>query len=91
MKRKIVTLLVTVAMAGALLAGPALAQDHYNHHDSHWWSFHRPSYAYNPRGAYAYNNNPRYWSGPGYSYSPMMRPPSSHWRLINGHWRWVRG
>ena len=52
MKKKIATLLVTVAMAGALFAGPALAQDHYYHHDAHWWSINHPAYAYRPGYAY---------------------------------------
>jgi hypothetical protein len=73
-KKKIVTLLLTVAMAGALFVGPASAQEYYYHHDAHWWSYHRPAYSYRP--AYAY--------GPGY-YRPAW-----HWRLIDGHWRWVR-
>jgi hypothetical protein len=87
MKKKIATLLVTVAMAGALLAGPALAQDHYYHHDAHWWSIHHPHEAYPYRG-YSYP--------PGYSYRGPGYPPNyaynrSHWRMIDGHWHWVRG
>jgi len=74
-KKKIATLLVTVAMAGALFAGPASAREHYYRHDAHWWSIHHPAYAYRP--AYAH--------GPGYSYRPI-----GHWQLIGGHWRWVR-
>ena len=42
-KKKIATLMVTVAMAGALFAGSASAQDHFYHHDAHWWSIHRPA------------------------------------------------
>lgn len=77
MKKKIATLLVTVAMAGALFAGPALAKDHYYAHDARWWSIHHPA------PMYAYN--------PGYRYSPMIPPPGWHWRFIDGRWRWFRG
>ena len=60
MKKKIATLLATVAMAGALLAGPALAQDHYYHRDAHWRSFHHPHQTYSYNRGYSYR--------PGYSY-----------------------
>lgn len=74
-KKKIATLLVTVAMAGALFAGSASAQDHFYHHDAHWWSIHRPAYGYRPAFGY----------GPGYAYRPV-----GHWQLIGGHWHWIR-
>jgi hypothetical protein len=74
-KKKIATLLVTVAMAGALFAGSASAQDHFYHHDAHWWSIHRPAYGYLPAFGY----------GPGYAYRPV-----GHWQLIGGHWHWIR-
>ena len=77
MKKKIATLLVTVAMAGALFAGPASAREHYYRHDTYRW--HPRAYAYNP--GYSY---------PGYSYNPIVHRPGWHWRLIGGHWRWVR-
>jgi hypothetical protein len=84
MKKKIATLLVTVAMAGALFAGPALAQERYDH-DAHWWAMHHPheTYAYRPvyGPGYAY---------PGYAYGPVMHRPVWHWAWIDGHWRWVR-
>jgi hypothetical protein len=80
MKKKIATLLVTVAMAGALFAGPALARESYYHHDAHWREIHHP------RQVYAYN--PVY--GPAYSYNRIM-PRPAHWQLIDGRWRWVRG
>jgi hypothetical protein len=81
-KKKIATLLVTVAMAGALFAGPALAYDHDGHGRSRWpdaqgWREHRPVYAYN------------HWH-PGYWYAPVVHRPGWHWRFIGGHWRWVR-
>jgi hypothetical protein len=79
MRKKIATLLATVAMAGALLAGPAMAQDHY-YHDAHWWSFHRPAYNYRP--GYAYR--------PAYAYRPIVHRPGWHWQMIGGHWHWVR-
>ena len=74
-KKKIATLLVTVAMAGALFAGSASARDHFYHHDAHWWSIHRPAYGYRPAFGY----------GPGYAYRPV-----GHWQLIGGHWHWIR-
>jgi hypothetical protein len=82
MTKKIATLVATVAIAGALFAAPAMASPHYYHHDARWWANHhpRPAYAYNPRYAY----------GPGYSYGPMLHSAGWHWRLIGGHWRWVR-
>jgi hypothetical protein len=78
MKKKIATLLVTVAMAGALFAGPALARESYYHHDAHWWGVHHP------RQVYAYN--PVYVQA--YPYYRMMPPP--HWQIIDGRWHWVR-
>jgi hypothetical protein len=82
MKKKIATLLASVAMAGALFAGPALAWEPY-HHDAHWLEIHRPQrvYTYSPvyGPRYAYN-----------AFNPMM-PRPAHWQLIEGHWRWVRG
>jgi hypothetical protein len=79
-KKKIGTLLVTVAMTGALFAGPALAYDHDGNGRGRWhaaqeWREHHsyPVYAYN-----------RWY--PGYRYEHA----GWHWHLIDGHWRWVR-
>jgi hypothetical protein len=79
-KKKIATLLATVAMAGALFAGPALAYDHDSYNRGRWhgaqeWREHHsyPVYAYN-----------RWY--PGYRYEHA----GWHWRQIDGHWRWVR-
>lgn len=82
MKKKIVTLLATVAMAGALFAGPALA-DSYYHHDAHWMEIHHP------RQVYAYN--PIYAPARPYYRDYRMMPPPAHWQLFGGHWHWVRG
>jgi len=78
MKTKIVTLLLSVAMAAALFAGPALAYNHDGHDRGRWheeWRYHHPP-------VYAYNH-------------PVWKtaiPPRVgwHWRLVDGHWRWVR-
>jgi hypothetical protein len=78
MKKKIATLLVTVAMAGALFAGPALAWNPYYHRDANFEAFHHPRQVYAP----VY--------GPRYGFTPMM-PRLAHWRLIGGRWHWVRG
>ena len=80
MKKKIVTLLATVAMAGALFAGPARRGIRS-----------RCPLVANPSPARVYTYNPAY--GPRYAYNafnPMM-PRPAHWQLIDGHWRWVRG
>jgi len=78
MKKKIAALLATVAMAGALFAGPALAWEPYN--DAHWWAIHHP-----PR---VFTYNPVY--GPRYAFNPRISHPA-HWQLVEGRWRWVRG
>jgi hypothetical protein len=86
MKTTIATLLLTLAMAAPLLAGPALAYDHDGHDRGRWhgvqeWREHRryPVYAYN-RG---------YW-GPRYWHERIVPQAGWHWRLVDGHWRWVR-
>jgi len=79
MKTKVATLLLTVAMAGALFAGPAVAYDHDRHDGGRWheeWRYHHPP-------VYAYNNY-RAWN------APILPRPGWHWRLVDGHWRWVR-
>lgn len=62
MKKKIATLLLTVAMAGALLAGPALARDNDDYNHGGWrggneWREHHPyqGYGNQPRG-YGYGS-----------------------------------
>jgi hypothetical protein len=70
MKKKIATLLLTVAMAGALLAGPALARDRdnddYNHgrwNGGNEWREHHPYQGYgDSRWGYGYGN-PHYGYG----------------------------
>jgi hypothetical protein len=73
MKRKIVALLAPVVMAGALLAGPALARDHdgddggYSRsrwHATEEWSEHHPYQAWgNPGWGYGYPDS-------AYAYRP---------------------
>jgi hypothetical protein len=83
-KKKISTILMTVAMAGAPFAGPALAYDHDGYNRGRWhateqWREHHPY------PVYAYNR----WY-PGYRYEPIVPHAGWHWRVVDGHWRWVR-
>jgi hypothetical protein len=102
MKKKIGALLVTVVMAVALLAGPALAQDSddYGHGRSRGgeeWREHHPNYGYSngygyqgQQGPYAYRPQPPWSYGQSryqsYGYGPQ--PPWSYAQSRYRHWYW---
>ena len=90
MKKRIATLLLTVAMAGALFAGPALARDSDDSNHGRWrggheWREHHPyqGYGYGQQPPWFYGQS-RYQS---YGYRP--EPPWNYGqsRYGNNGWR----
>ena len=70
MKKKIATLLATVVMVSALLAGPALARDRNDPNQGRWrggdeWREHHPYPAYPVYPAAPVYAAPAYGYGPG--------------------------
>ena len=94
MKKKIATILLTVAMAGALLAGPALARDSDDYNRGGWrggeeWREHHPyqGYGYGQQPPWFYGQS-RY-QGYGYSQQPPWSYGQSRYgREDNSHWPW---
>jgi hypothetical protein len=94
MKKKIATLLLTVAMAAALLAGPALARDSDDSNQGRWrggeeWREHHPyqGYGYNQQPPWLYGQS-RY-QGYGYQSYGYQQPPWNYGqsRYGNNGWR----
>jgi hypothetical protein len=93
MKKKIGALLLTVAMAVALLAGPALARDSDDSNHDRWrggneWR------EYHPYQGYEYRQQPRWNYGEsryrsyGYRPQPPWTYAQSRDRYYHNDWRW---